>query len=290
MLKVSELYVYPIKSLPGVAVKNATVTDRGFENDRRWMLIDENNRFISQREVPELTQLQVSIGDKGLLVAHKTKNDSVTVPYFVPEPEKPISVTVWDDTCMAAPVSREADQWFTRMVDINCRLVYMSDESRRPVDETYAIDNEITSFSDAYPFLMIGQASLDDLNSRLTDSLTMNRFRPNIVFTGGEPFEEDMIASFKVGNITFFGVKLCARCVIITINQENAVKGKEPTKTLASYRTKNNKIYFGQNLLHQGEGMVSVGDQLMVTGRNHEERFMVNGQTITVAPQGSNSF
>ena len=82
MLKVSELYVYPIKSLPGVAVKNATVTDRGFEHDRRWMLVDENNRFISQREVPELTQLQVSIGDKGLLVAHKTKNDSVTVPFF----------------------------------------------------------------------------------------------------------------------------------------------------------------------------------------------------------------
>ena len=208
----------------------------------------------------------------------------------VPEPEKQISVTIWDDTCMAAPVSREADQWFTRMLGINSRLVYMSDESRRPVDETYAIDNDITSFSDAYPFLMIGQASLDDLNGRLTDSLPMNRFRPNIVFTGGQPFEEDMIASFKVGNITFFGVKLCARCVIITINQENAVKGKEPTKTLASYRSKNNKIYFGQNLLHKGEGIVSVGDQLMVTGRNHEERFMVNGQTFIVAPQVSNSF
>ena len=284
MLQISELYVYPIKSLPGIPVKDVVVTKRGFEYDRRWMLIDQNNRFISQREAPEMSQFKVSFVHDGLLVTHKTKSGSVTVPFSSSPNTNQLSVTIWDDTCMAVPVRPEEDQWFTGVLGINCRLVYMPDESRRAVDEKYAIDNDITSFSDAYPFLMIGQASLDDLNNRLTDSLPMNRFRPNIVFTGGEPFEEDLIGSFKIGNVTFFGVKLCARCTIVTINQENAVKGKEPTKTLASYRSKNNKIYFGQNLLHKGEGIVSVGDQLIVTNRNHDERFMVNREkNIAVA-------
>jgi hypothetical protein len=133
----------------------------------------------------------------------------------------------------------------------------------------------ITSFADAYPFMMIGQASLDDLNSRLAEPLPMDRFRPNIVFTGGGPFEEDLLANFTIGNIHFYGVKLCARCIIPTIDQNTGVKRKEPLKTLASYRAKNNKIYFGQNLVHKGDGVIAVGDQLHAISLNHEERFMI---------------
>jgi uncharacterized protein YcbX len=122
----------------------------------------------------------------------------------------------------------------------------------------------MASFSDGVPFLLIGRSSLDDLNNRLKDPLPINRFRPNIVFTGGQPYQEDIIDSFTINNIAFNGVKLCARCVMITIDQNNASGSKEPTKTLASYRLKNKKIYFGQNLIHSGTGQISVGDELIL--------------------------
>jgi len=149
-------------------------------------------------------------------------------------------------------------------------------ETKRQVDPRYAPPGAVTSFSDAYPFMMIGQASLDDLNNRLAEKMLVNRFRPNIVFTGGQPFQEDLMEHFVVGDIHFFGVKLCARCNIITIDQDTAASGKEPTKTLAAYRRKGNNILFGQNLVHRGEGTISVGDDLKIISINHHERFIIN--------------
>ncbi|MFI5138698.1 MAG: MOSC domain-containing protein [Sphingobacteriales bacterium] len=276
MLQISELYIYPIKSLGGISVSEARVTEKGFEHDRRWMLVDENNLFISQREAPQMTQLVVSIKDDGLHIKHKTKNGSITIPFYSPGTNAGVQVTIWDDTCTAVYVSMAADQWFSEMLGISCRLVYMPDDTRRIVDQRYAPGDLVTSFADAYPFLIIGQSSLDDLNSRLAEPLPMDRFRPNIVFSGGQPYEEDLMGSFTIGNIHFYGVKLCARCQITTINQQNAAKGKEPLKTLASYRQKNNKILFGQNLVHHGEGFVAVGDQLHTLALNQDERFLVN--------------
>lgn len=275
MLRISELYIYPIKSLPGIPLKEAKVTEKGFEYDRRWMLVDENNLFISQREAPQMTQLLVSIENEGLYVKHKINGGYIVVPFHTSGPGSRGTVTIWDDTCEAEFVSEEADQWFTVMIGIKCRLVYMPDDCMRVVDQRYAPGNKVTSFSDAYPFMMIGQSSLDDLNSRLTETLPMDRFRPNIVFTGGEPFEEDMMGNFTIGNIHFYGVKLCARCIIPTIDQQNAARGKEPLKTLAHYRQKNNKIYFGQNLVHNGEGTIAVGDLINSISLNHEERFFI---------------
>jgi uncharacterized protein YcbX len=274
VLQISELYIYPIKSLAGIAVKEAVVTAMGFEHDRRWMLADENNRFISQREVPKLALMQVTIEQDGLRVTHKIKRDSIAIPFKSSGIE--VAVTVWDDTCTGEYVSNEIDEWFTVILDINCRLVYMPDTSKRIVDQRYARGNAITSFSDAYPFLIIGQASLDDLNSRLGEALPMNRFRPNIVFTGGKPYEEDLFAHFKTGDINFYGVKLCDRCVMTTIDQNSLAKAKEPLKTLAEYRRKNNKILFGQNLVHDGDGVIAIGDQLQIISMNHEERFIIN--------------
>ena len=275
MLQISGLYIYPVKSLPGIAVSEALVTAKGFEHDRRWMLVDENNLFISQREAPQMTQLVVVIEYDGLHIKHKLKGNSIIIPFGPPPPDQRGTVTIWDDTCEARYVSGEADEWFTAMLGINCRLVYMPDDSMRIVDRRYAPAEMVTSFADAYPFMMIGQASLDDLNSRLTEALPMDRFRPNIVFTGGGPFEEDLLADFTIRNIHFYGVKLCARCIITTINQNSGAKGKEPLKTLASYRAKNNKIYFGQNLVHKGDGVIAVGDQLHAISLNHEERFTI---------------
>jgi uncharacterized protein YcbX len=259
MLTVSGLYIYPIKSLGGFSLPAATLTDRGFQYDRRWMLIDENNRFLSQREVSSMAFLNATVQEEHLLVTDKRTMDLIMIPYE-PLTSETTMVSVWDDNCLAQRVSDEADAWFSQHLNIPCRLVYMPDSTQRTVDAEYAHNKEITSFSDGYPLLIIGQASLDDLNSRLASPLPMNRFRPNIVFTGGLPFQEDDMKQFNIGDIQFSGVKPCARCVITTIDQETGVKAKEPLKTLNTYRTKNQKTYFGQNLLFNGSGTISVGD------------------------------
>jgi len=274
MLRVSQLYIYPIKSLGGIALNEVIITDRGFQYDRRWMLVDHNNLFISQREVHQMALMKLALTDNGVQVTHSVKQSSHTIPFHTAKNEF-AAVTIWDDTCTGQFVSDEADEWFSTMLEIPCRLVYMPDNTHRITDQRYTSENSITSFSDAYPFLLIGQSSLDDLNNRLAEPLPMNRFRPNIVFTGGEPYREDMMHTFTIGNITFYGVKLCARCVMTTINQDNGTTGKEPLKTLARYRFKNNKIMFGQNLAHKGLGEIRVGDELVVTKLNYEERFLV---------------
>jgi uncharacterized protein YcbX len=208
--------------------------------------------------------LQVQVSDDTLVVQHKIKKgEEVSIPISTTM-KQAVTVQVWSDKCKAEIVDPQIDKWLSEMLSMQCKLVYMPDSSRRRVDSRYASNKEITSLSDGYPFLMIGQSSLDDLNARLQHPLPMNRFRPNIVFTGGEPFLEDDMKHFSINNVQFYGVKLCARCVITTINQDTASRSREPLKTLSSYRQKNNKIYFGQNLLHSGEGEMRVGDVISI--------------------------
>lgn len=273
MLKISEIYIYPIKSLGGISVNQAEVTDRGFKYDRRWMLIDDNNRFLSQREVAKMALLKVSLSDNGVTAINSIDDSSLLIP-FVPQKNDFIKVTIWDDTCTGQLVSDEADKWFTKALGLDCRLVYMPDDSHRPTDPRYT-DNNITSLSDGYPFMIIGQASLDELNSHLDEALPINRFRPNLVFKGGAPYQEDTMNEFIINDIHFNGVKLCARCNITTINQDDASKGKEPLKTLSGYRSKNKKIYFGQNVVHKGTGIIAIGDELSVLSTHNEERFII---------------
>jgi len=264
MLTVSGLYIYPVKSLGGIALNAATLTDRGFENDRRWMLVDDDNRFISQREVAAMALLKANIDEQGILIRHIGKPDTSFLIPFQPANTETTMVTVWEDRCRGQWVSAEANEWFSEQLGMSCKLVYMPDSTHRRVDGRYAFNKEITSFSDGYPLLLIGQSSLDDLNSRLQSPLPMNRFRPNIVFTGGDPFLEDNMKQFEINGVRFFGVKLCARCVITTIDQQTAEQAKEPLKTLSTYRSKNNKIYFGQNLLFHGNGTISIGDTITI--------------------------
>ena len=273
MYTISGLYIYPVKSLGGISLPYAEVTDRGLKYDRRWMLVDEENCFLTQREYPQMALLKMAIEEDGLRVTHPVKG-AVTIP-FEPHNHASEEVIIWNDTCAGVFVSSELDKWFSDAIGINCRLIYMPENTRRQVDLTYAPEGFITSFADAYPFLLIGQSSLDDLNGRMAEQLPMNRFRPNIVFTGGEPFEEDLMKHINIAGIDFYGVKLCARCVLTTVNQQTAVKGKEPLKTLATYRFKNNKILFGQNLIHKGTGILTVGDTLSVSETHHEDRFIV---------------
>jgi uncharacterized protein YcbX len=260
---VTNLYIYPIKSLGGIEVSVANVTSRGLEFDRRWMLVDEHNQFLTQRNFPRLAQLRTSIQDKELLVRDLSDPGQFARFPLVPATGEKIRVTVWDDVCDAWDVDGSVNVWFSRILERNVKLVYMPDESFRPVDPRYAVKNDVTSFSDAYPILLIGQSSLDDLNTRLKSPVPMERFRPNIVFSGGAPYEEDDMHRFSINGIDFHGVKLCARCVMTTIDQNKAVAGKEPLRTLSQYRTINNKVMFGQNVLVGGAGSISIGDAVL---------------------------
>jgi uncharacterized protein YcbX len=266
MLELTGLFVYPIKSLGGIAVSSSLVTEMGLQYDRRWMLVDKDNRFMTQRQIHELSLFRLSITSEGLSITYKPNGSVFTIP-FQPQTTGDVVVKIWNDTCLARLVSADADSWFSEMISFPCRLVFMTEETRRTVEQPYASGNEITSFSDGYPFLIIGQSSLDELNKRLAEPLPMNRFRPNIVFSGGEAFEEDEMEDFVINDIHFYAVKPCDRCMITTINQENAVSGKEPLRTLATFRKKENSIYFGQNLLHHGEGIIKIGDRMEVIKR-----------------------
>jgi uncharacterized protein YcbX len=265
MLRISQLFIYPIKSLGGIALDTARVTDRGLEHDRRWLLVGKDNIQLTQREHPAMALLQPSIGEDGLHVTHRPTGTRLAIP-FAPSTHDYAGVRCWDDTVRAQYVSPEADAWFSDRLRIPCRLVFMPEDTKRQTDLKYTEKGHFTSFADGYPFLLIGEASLADLNSRLDQPLPMNRFRPNIVFSGGEPFQEDHLHHFTIAGIPFSGVKLCARCVMTTINQQTAEKGKEPLRTLAAYRSQGKKILFGQNLIHHALGQLTVGDELIPSG------------------------
>lgn len=260
-VQISQLWIYPIKSLGGIQLSEAVVSDRGFQYDRRWMLVDETSKFLSQREYPNLALLQVVLKQNSLQVFSKNKPQwQIEIPFL--EKSNYLQVQIWDETCYAWQYPDTINDFFSDYLHQKVRLVYMPESSKRQVESNYAKNREITSFSDGYPFLLIGQSSLDDLNSKLSVPISMNRFRPNIVFSGADAFEEDTWHSFKIAGVEFFCAKPCARCIVTTISQETAEQSKEPLKTLSTYRKVGNKILFGQNLLHKGEGIIRVKDKI----------------------------
>lgn len=263
MPQISQIFIYPVKSLGGIALQESLVTSRGLQHDRRWMLIDDDNQFLSQRTHAQLALFKLELTNKGILVKHTPTQQTQLIP-FKPETHEKLMVRIWDDECSATLVSQDLSEWFSGILKIKSRLVYMSDDDVRPVDPRYASPEHLTSFSDAYPMLLIGQSSLDDLNARLAVPLPMDRFRPNIIMEGTAPYLEDKMHHFTSAGIDFYGVKPCARCVMTTIDQQTAAVGAEPLKTMAGYRRANHKIYFGQNLVHQGHGIINVGDVLEI--------------------------
>lgn len=262
---ITEINIYPIKSLGGISLQESQVEDRGLQYDRRWVLADGANVFRTQRENEQMALIDVAIETDGLLVSHrKIAIAPLKVP-FTPQTNDTRMITIWADTVKAIRVSDKADAWFTEVLGKETYLYYQPDDSVRPTDPKYSITHEEhTSFADAYPLLIIGQASLEFLNEKLEEQMEMKRFRPNLVFSGGEPHDEDNFKYFSVGDSKLAGVKLCARCVLTTINPETAEKGKEPLKTLSLYRRNGNKILFGQNLLVVEKGKIRVGDEIIL--------------------------
>jgi len=261
---VSRLFVYPVKSLGGVEVDGAEVEARGFRHDRRWMLVDEEGVFLSQRRFPRMALVSVRIvWDDGLLL-DAPGMPTLPVP-FGTGGAGTVDVTVWGDAVRAAPVGAEADAWFERFLGARCRLVYMPEGSVRQVEPAYALAGDKASFSDGFPYLLLSQASLDDLNARMEEPLPVDRFRPNIVVEGCGPYDEDRWGRVTLGGLPFRVAKPCSRCAITTTDQRTAQRGKEPLKTLATYRKRGGAVYFGQNLIPDSTGALSVGDPLEVT-------------------------
>lgn len=275
----SEINIYPIKSLAGISLSEAKIERRGLQFDRRWLLVDENNKFLTQREFPKMAALKVEIKNGGLAVSENAKN-KIEVD-FNPQANVSARVRIWQSNCSAKVYEDEINQWFSDALDTNCKLVLMPEETKRKVNYFYAVHkDDHVSFADGYPFLLIGENSLADLNSRLENDLPMNRFRPNLVVKDSEAFAEDGWKQIKIGETVFHLVKPCARCVMTTINQMTGEKeGKEPLKTLASYRTPKRsvkkKILFGQNLIAESEGgVLRVGDRVEVLETKNRPLFV----------------
>ncbi|VAX13230.1 Flavodoxin reductases (ferredoxin-NADPH reductases) family 1 [hydrothermal vent metagenome] len=255
-IKVSDLAIYPVKSLAQIGMDRLRVERFGFALDRRWMVVDVDGFMITQRKKARMSLIQPRLLENGLRLQASDMPD-LDVFCSLASPRCP--VTVWEDSCMALDCGDEAAAWLSQFLDITCRLVFFPDDEVRQVDPAYAQPGDRTAFSDGFPILLISQASLDELNRRLAKPVAMRRFRPNLVVTGCEPFAEDSWKQIRIGGIIFRIVKPCSRCVIPNIDPDTAEKSAEPTRTLSRFRLQDKKILFGQNLIAQSQGELECG-------------------------------
>jgi uncharacterized protein YcbX len=262
MLKLTNIYIYPIKSLGGIEVTESKAQERGLQYDRRWMLVDSSGVFMSQRKVSKMALLQTAIVDE-MLHVHAPDGSLLEIP-LSGSYDKVMEVSVWDDTCAGYEVGEAYNQWFSDQLGTDCRLIYMG-EQERFANPASVRNKETVSFADGYQYLIAGQSSLDDLNTKLDDPVPMNRFRPNLVFSGGTPFEEDDWGDFNIGDVEFYAIKPCARCIVVTIDQQTGLKTREPLTTMAKFRKRDNKIYFGLNACVVGDGVIRVGDAVILS-------------------------
>jgi uncharacterized protein YcbX len=237
------------------------VEQKGLRYDRRWMLVDEQGVFMTQRSTIQMALFKTSLEGSTLAISHS--GDTISLSLDQEAKGKTFASQVWDDPVEVVEVDEKTSEWFSGKLGMTCKLVSFPEKNKREVDTNYIEGHEV-SLADGYPFLIIGEQSLQDLNNRLEEKIQMRRFRPNFVFSGGQPFEEDTWRNFAIGDIHFVGVKPCARCMLITIDPDTAEKGTEPLKTLATFRTESNKILFGQNLVVLDEGEIKVGDTLSI--------------------------
>lgn len=261
----SQLNVFPVKSLGGVSLASTRLTDRGLEYDRRWMLVDESGRFLTQREHPQLALLKTVFHAGHIEIAHQHEpSEKLQIPLEITS-GSPQQITIWRDQCTGLLAPAEFNLWFSEVLNTDCRLVYMPEHCERLVDQDYRKSQERVSFADGFPCLIIGQASLDDLNGRLAKPVGMDRFRTNLVFQGGSAFIEDQWQEIVIGEVRFRVVKPCPRCTLTTVDPNTGIKQVEPLRTLATYRKEaDGGVMFGQNLIPLNTGEICVGTPVEV--------------------------
>lgn len=254
------IYRYPVKSLRGESFDSLEVMRRGFACDREWMVVDPDGRFLTQRQQPRMSLVDATVTAAGELRLRAPGMPALAIPGGAADY---LPVEVWGDRIEALAAGPDADAWLSRFLGIDCRLVRFADDRRRDVDPGYAHAGDEVGFADGFPFLLISQASLDDLNRRLEScdepAVPMTRFRPNLVVDGCEPYAEDAWRRIRIGDLTLRVVKACSRCIIPTIDPATARRGPEPLRTLMTYRRRDSKVYFGQNLVHDGPGELRTG-------------------------------
>jgi uncharacterized protein len=267
---ITALNIYPVKSCAGIALSRAQLTTTGFEHDRQWLIVQPTGKFVTQRERPRLALIRTELSGRTLKL-HAPGQDPLEIP--TDQDGAAMQVQVWKDHCASIDAGDAAATWLERYLGQPHRLVRFDPAFRRRADPewTGAIES-YAQFSDAFPWLLISQASLDDLNSRLDAPLPMNRFRPNIVVDGLEAFEEDEVAELTTGQIALRPVKPCTRCAITTTNQETGERtGDDPLRTLRTFRLDRQLkgVTFGQNvIMRSGLGnWLSVGDRFDIAHR-----------------------
>ncbi|CAL2226425.1 unnamed protein product [Prunus armeniaca] len=245
--KVSSIFIYPIKSCRGISVSQASVTPTGFRWDRQWLVVNYKGRAYTQRVEPKLSLVQVELPDEAFiegwepskssyLVLKAPGMDALKVSLIAPR-EVSNGVSVWEWSGSALDEGADASKWFSDYLGKPSRLVRFNTASEtRPVEPEYAPGHKIM-FSDMYPYMLLSQGSMDALNNVLKEPIPVNRFRPNILVEGCEPFSEDLWTEIRIDKLTFLGVKLCSRCKIPTINQETGIAGAEPNETLRKIRS-----------------------------------------------------
>ena len=260
-MKLSRLFVYPVKSLAGSELEDAVIDEFGVSHDRRWLVVDEAGVFLSQRELARMALIRPCIASDGLQLA--APGMSMLDVESAAGAER--NVTIWNDTVPAIDAGAPAAEWLTAFLDRPAALVYMPDETFRRVDPHFSPKPRRVSFADAYPFLIITQESLDELNRRLEQPIGVERFRPNLLISGASaPHAEDEWRRIRVGEVEFDLVKPCARCAVPTVDPLTAETGKEPTRTLATYRKRDGKVWFGMNAIHRSTGKLSVGSHVSI--------------------------
>ncbi|MCB9762968.1 MAG: MOSC domain-containing protein [Alphaproteobacteria bacterium] len=256
---VSALNLYPVKSLAGVAVPRVALDATGPAGDRRWMIVDEGGRFLTQRELPGMARFTPGLTPGGLRI-QAPDGDTLAVP--VPPPDAPrAEVTVWKSALSAACAPEAAHAWLSERLGRAARLVYMDAACVRPVNPKRGQPGDVVSFADGYPLLLTAEASLAWLNVRLDAPVPMTRFRPNVTITGAAPFAEEGWRAFRIGEILFEITHPCERCSIVNVDPDLGVRaGPQPLKALAKHHRVDGKVCFGVNVIHRGRGAIAVGD------------------------------
>ncbi len=262
-IRLSSLIYYPIKACRGFEVESANLERMGLARDRRMMVVTPEGGFLTQRQLPRLALVTPTLGD-GFVTLSAPNFDSIQVA--IRTSGTTVSVGIWKSKDVQAVDQGEAAaQWFSDWLGTPVRLVHFADGYIRKVNPKCAVNpDDHTGFADGYPILLISEESLADLNARLETPLPMNRFRPNVVVEGGEPFAEDTWKRICIGAVELAVVKPCARCLVTTIDKETLAKSKEPLKTLAVYRKRDGGVMFGQNLIPLNEGRLELGMSLQV--------------------------
>lgn len=258
---VKSIHIYPVKSARGLSLDSVQLDRFGPRDDRRWMLVDEEGGFVSQREHAAMARLGVTPAPGGI----RLHWDDDTLDVAIPRSGAERTVTVWDDTVRARDAGKEPAQWLSAKLGAGVRLVHMPEECRRLVDTRFASAGETVSFADGFPLLLVSEAALDALNNRLSQPVALDRFRPNLVVAGCQPHAEDGWKRLRIGEVEFEVAKPCARCTVPSLDQETGAKHPELLRVLSSYRRgEDRKVYFGQNLLYRQPGRIAVGDPLEV--------------------------